>query len=171
MDPVVFKDPTIYCPERWLEGDVAELEKYMCSFSGGSRGCLGNKYVHTHSIMPFRCATTDTPGKFSTIFSYLLILKTFQNIATQIPPSSHYPSHPSSLTIHRLSLPPLKIPSLTQTLRPSLAYAELYLTLAHLFRRFDLSLYQTTEKDVEWDDSFVPITRGHLKVLIQRARD
>ncbi|MCJ1457018.1 hypothetical protein MMC28_007384 [Mycoblastus sanguinarius] len=95
MDPVVFKDPTIYCPERWLEGDVAELEKYMCSFSGGSRGCLGN----------------------------------------------------------------------------NLAYAELYLTLAHLFRRFDLSLYQTTEKDVEWDDSFVPITRGHLKVLIQRARD
>ena len=53
----------------------------------------------------------------------------------------------------------------------SLAYAELYLTLAHLFRRFDLELYQTTPEDMDWKDVSVPRMKGHLKVMIRQAKD
>ncbi len=53
----------------------------------------------------------------------------------------------------------------------SLAYAELYLTLAHLFRRFDLELYQTTPEDMEWKDVTVPRMKGHLKLLVREAKD
>lgn len=53
----------------------------------------------------------------------------------------------------------------------SLAYAELYLTLAHLFRRFDLELHQTTPEDMEWKDVTVPRMKGHLKLLIREAKD
>ena len=31
----------------------------------------------------------------------------------------------------------------------SLAYAEIYVTLATIFRRFDLELYETTREDVD----------------------
>ena len=53
----------------------------------------------------------------------------------------------------------------------SLAYAELYLTIAHLFRRFDLTLHDTTAATMEWDDCFTPKTKGHLKVLIKELDD
>ncbi|MCJ1458009.1 hypothetical protein MMC28_008378 [Mycoblastus sanguinarius] len=53
----------------------------------------------------------------------------------------------------------------------NLAYAELNLVLAHLFRRFDLELYQTTSKEVEWKDCYVPVPKGHLKVLVTEAKD
>ena len=53
----------------------------------------------------------------------------------------------------------------------NVAYAELYLTLAHLFRRFDVSNYGTSEADMEWDDCFVPVTRGHLKVMVKDSVD
>ncbi|KAL9066115.1 MAG: hypothetical protein Q9161_007773 [Pseudevernia consocians] len=53
----------------------------------------------------------------------------------------------------------------------NLAYAELYLTLAHLFRRFDLELYQTTPEDMEWKDVTVPRMKGHLKLLVREAKD
>ena len=53
----------------------------------------------------------------------------------------------------------------------SLAYAELYLTLAHLFRRFDLELHQTTPDDMEWKDVTVSRMKGHLKVLVREAKD
>lgn len=53
----------------------------------------------------------------------------------------------------------------------NLAYAELYLTLAHLFRRFDLELHQTTPEDMEWKDVTVPRMKGHLKLLIREAKD
>ena len=51
----------------------------------------------------------------------------------------------------------------------SLAYCELTLAFAHLLRRYDLELYETTRKDMEWKDSFVPIKRGYLKVLVKKA--
>lgn len=51
----------------------------------------------------------------------------------------------------------------------NLAYAQLYLTLAHLFRRFDLQLYETTAATMEWDDCFTPKTKGHLKVLVRKV--
>ena len=53
----------------------------------------------------------------------------------------------------------------------SLAYAELYLTLAHLFRRFDLELYETSPEDMEWKDVTVPRMKGHLKLLVREAND
>ncbi|MCJ1354666.1 MAG: hypothetical protein MMC33_004655 [Icmadophila ericetorum] len=49
----------------------------------------------------------------------------------------------------------------------NLAYAELYLTFAHLFRNFDLSPYQTSAADMDWGDYFITVTRGHLKVRLQ----
>ena len=53
----------------------------------------------------------------------------------------------------------------------SLAYAQLYLTFAHLMRRFDLALYETTAEDMVWDDCFTPKTRKHLRVMIKKASD
>ena len=47
----------------------------------------------------------------------------------------------------------------------SLAYCALYLALAHLFRRYDMELFETTKEDMEWDDCFVLIRYGHLKVM------
>jgi len=51
----------------------------------------------------------------------------------------------------------------------SLAITELYLTFAHLFRRFEFKVHETTPEDMEWDDYYVPIFRGHLKVSIKLA--
>ena len=43
---------------------------------------------------------------------------------------------------------------------PSLAYAELYLTLSALLRRFDFELFETTIADVEpVCDAFMPMPR------------
>ena len=44
MNSLVFPDPDRFQPERWLN-DAPKLEQYLCSFSRGSRGCLGMKYV------------------------------------------------------------------------------------------------------------------------------
>ena len=67
--------------------------------------------------------------------------------------------------------PHLKFETIHQLNINSLAYAELYLTLAHLFRRFDLELYQTTPEDMDWKDVSVPRMKGHLKVMIRQAKD
>lgn len=53
----------------------------------------------------------------------------------------------------------------------SLAYCELYLTLAHLLRRYDLELYETTRENMEWKDSFVPLRNGPLKVTLKRVEE
>jgi len=53
----------------------------------------------------------------------------------------------------------------------SLAYAELYLTIAHLFRKFDISLHEMTAADMEWDDCFVPKTRAHLKAVVREVSE
>lgn len=92
MDPSVFPSPHEFRPERWLDNDP-RLDQHMCSFSRGSRSCMGM----------------------------------------------------------------------------NLAYCELTLTLAHLLRRYDLELYETTRKDMEWKDSFVPIKKGYLKVLLKKV--
>lgn len=78
----VFPDPYTFNPDRWLQGDESKkLEKYMVSFSKGSRRCIG---MH-------------------------------------------------------------------------LAYAELYLMLATMFRQFRFELYETTRKAVDPKiDYFVP---------------
>lgn len=78
----IFPDPFSFNPDRWLQGEESrKLEKYMVSFSKGSRRCIG---------------------------------------------------------IH-------------------LAYAELYITLATIFRQFRFTLYETTRRDVDPKlDYFIP---------------
>ncbi|CAD6569144.1 MAG: hypothetical protein ASARMPREDX12_002221 [Alectoria sarmentosa] len=56
------------------------------------------------------------------------------------------------------------------SLHNSLAYAELYLTLGHLFRRYELELSGVTSADMEWDDMLVPITRGTLRVHVKESK-
>jgi hypothetical protein len=63
------------------------------------------------------------------------------------------------------------VSSILLTFSYSPAYAELYLTVAHLFRRFDLTLYETTAATMEWDDCFTAKTGGHLKVLVKEFSD
>ena len=48
----------------------------------------------------------------------------------------------------------------------SLATAELYLTLGHLFRRFEIDPYETAEEMMDWDDYYLPSFRGHLGVAL-----
>ena len=47
----------------------------------------------------------------------------------------------------------------------------MYLTIAHLLRRYDLELYETTKEDMEWKDSFVPLRNGPLKVTLKRVEE
>jgi cytochrome P450 len=43
-DEAIFPDPYKYNPDRWVgQGKQKQLEKYMVSFSKGSRQCLGMK--------------------------------------------------------------------------------------------------------------------------------
>lgn len=47
MDPAIFPNPFEFRPERWLEAKEKDshLERYLVSFSRGSRQCIGIKYV------------------------------------------------------------------------------------------------------------------------------
>jgi cytochrome P450 len=51
----------------------------------------------------------------------------------------------------------------------NLAYAELYLNLGYMVRRFDLEPFETTDRDMEWKDNFVVTTKGHLRVKVRRV--
>lgn len=52
----------------------------------------------------------------------------------------------------------------------NMAYAEMYLTFAYVFRRFDLKPSGTVAKDIEeWKDCFLPMVRKHLEVTITPA--
>ena len=83
------------------------------------------------------------PGDLHTfVFAYLLFRKISDSIANEV-----------------------------ETDDKSLAYAELYLTIAHLFRRFELELYQTTPEDMDWKDVTVPRMKGQLKVIVRQAKD
>lgn len=53
----------------------------------------------------------------------------------------------------------------------NLAYAELYLSLAYIFRKFDLKAFEMTARDMEWKDNFVVTTKGHLKVKVKKVED
>ncbi|KAM0802103.1 cytochrome P450 [Usnea florida] len=53
----------------------------------------------------------------------------------------------------------------------NLAYAELYLTLGHLFRSYELELSGVTSADMEWEDKLVPVTRGNLRVRVRESKD
>lgn len=53
----------------------------------------------------------------------------------------------------------------------NLAYAELHLFIAHLFRRFKIENAGTSDQDMEWVDRFSPVTRGYLKVMLRESAD
>jgi len=40
-NPVVFPDPDVFDPSRWMSGDVRAREKCLVTFSRGSRMCIG----------------------------------------------------------------------------------------------------------------------------------
>ena len=52
-----------------------------------------------------------------------------------------------------------------------LAYAELHLIAAHLFRRFELANMGTSAADMEWDDHVTIRMKGHLKVSVKQSTD
>jgi hypothetical protein len=45
-NPEIFPEPTVFDPERWLQEDSHDLDKYLVSFSKGPRSCLGIKSVY-----------------------------------------------------------------------------------------------------------------------------
>ncbi|CAI7635291.1 unnamed protein product [Penicillium glandicola] len=40
-DPILFPEPTVFKPERWLVDNTSELERALIAFSSGSRMCPG----------------------------------------------------------------------------------------------------------------------------------
>ena len=42
---------------------------------------------------------------------------------------------------------------MSNTDRASLAWCELYVTFANLFRRFEVAIHDTSDKDMEWVDA------------------
>jgi cytochrome P450 len=81
-DPSIFPEPDKFKPERWMQNDGQRLDRYLTSFSKGTRGCLGI----------------------------------------------------------------------------NLAYAELFLALGYIFRRFDMELFETGIEDVRFvRDGFMPM--------------
>ncbi|CRG84223.1 Trichodiene oxygenase [Talaromyces islandicus] len=52
----------------------------------------------------------------------------------------------------------------------NLAWAELYLCFAHVFRKFDVEIDPSSPKRLEWRDCFLPEYRGpHLKAIFSKA--
>ena len=52
MNPDLFPNPQAFSPERWLDTNGQrrkDLDKYILTFSKGSRQCLGIKYVSAYS--------------------------------------------------------------------------------------------------------------------------
>ncbi|KAG0633711.1 cytochrome P450 [Tuber brumale] len=46
----------------------------------------------------------------------------------------------------------------------NLAWAKMYIGFASVFRRFEMTIWETSKEDMAWMDCFTPITRGDLKV-------
>jgi cytochrome P450 len=53
----------------------------------------------------------------------------------------------------------------------NLAYAELFIGFAYLFRRFEMERAEgMTDRDMEWHDAFVVATFGHLRVKLREVQ-
>ncbi|KAF4226117.1 hypothetical protein CNMCM6805_005163 [Aspergillus fumigatiaffinis] len=58
----------------------------------------------------------------------------------------------------------------TTDLDKCLAWAELYLCFAHVFRKFEIEVDPSSPKKLEWRDCFLPEYRGpHLKVVVTKV--
>ncbi len=49
----------------------------------------------------------------------------------------------------------------------SLAYMELYLTLANFFGRFEMELFETDEKSMEWAEYAAAVNASNVKVMVE----
>jgi hypothetical protein len=47
--------------------------------------------------------------------------------------------------------------------------AELYLTFAYVFRRLDMTLYDTIAASMDWSDNHISVFNGHVKVKVGEA--
>jgi hypothetical protein len=68
------------------------------------------------------------------------------------------------------SLPLIQIRLFLTVVLCSVAWMELYLCLANFFSHLDMSLYDTDEQSVQWDDCGNAMIRRHVKVSIDRVR-
>ncbi|KAG6039634.1 hypothetical protein E4U41_002383 [Claviceps citrina] len=66
MDETIFPEPTKFCPERWLEAEEAgiPLQKYMVSFSKGSRQCVGQNLANAELYLTVAAVVTRFDVEF-----------------------------------------------------------------------------------------------------------
>ncbi len=50
-DEAIFPDSKKFSPERWLDGKNRAIDKYMVSFTAGSRQCLGMDLAHAEMYL------------------------------------------------------------------------------------------------------------------------
>lgn len=48
-------DPKVFRPERWLEGDAKNMERYMFQFGGGSHVCESIRSIVTYLSLKLAC--------------------------------------------------------------------------------------------------------------------
>lgn len=63
----VFEDPLVFKPDRWLEGDVATMNRYFWAFSSGGRMCIGKNLAQAEmttlvAAVYAKYTTGITPG-------------------------------------------------------------------------------------------------------------
>ena len=61
--------------------------------------------------------------------------------------------------------------TLAELFAHSLAYTELYLTLGHLFRKFDMTIQGTSDADMELRDVTLAKPMGELKVKLRDSKE
>lgn len=113
----IFPDSHTFNPDRWLVPNSKELDKFLVSFSTGSRQCLGSKYVKILSVLEDKKKTNCNAS--------------------------------------------------------SLAWAELYMVFARVFRKFELKLHEHEGTGIQIVEHWLPTIRGEkfhctLKVREQR---
>lgn len=76
MDPTIFPQPDAFLPSRWIEAKEKGigLERYLVSFSKGSRQCVGIKYApHPPSSRSKTSSHTPLPSAHFIISPYIPI--------------------------------------------------------------------------------------------------
>lgn len=54
----LFEDALKFNPDRWLQEDSKDLEKWLVSFSKGPRACLGQKCAYLLFLFLILCANS-----------------------------------------------------------------------------------------------------------------
>ena len=47
----IFPEPSVFRPERWLQGDHQKLQKYLVTFSKGTRMCVGMNLAYAEMYL------------------------------------------------------------------------------------------------------------------------